>query len=83
MNDITIGRALRLFFGVEAVGLAIVILGMVMGMNAVLVSLGGLVMIPGFVFLTLAGTLKAQERVLESARRQAESEGEQVGEAET
>jgi len=83
MSEVTIGRALRLFFGVEAVGLAIVILGVVMGMNAVLVSLGGLVMIPGFVFLTLAGTLKAQERVLESARRQAETQGEQAGEAES
>jgi hypothetical protein len=83
MSGVTIGRALRLFFGVEAVGLAIVILGMVMGMNALLLSLGGLVMIPGFVFLTVAGTLKAQERALESARRQAETEGEHVGEAET
>ena len=83
MSDITIGKALRLFFGVEAVGLAIVILGMVMDMNAVLVSLGGLVMIPGFVFLTLAGTLKAQERVLEAARRRAETEGEPVRDLET
>jgi len=83
MSDITIGKALRLFFGVEAVGLAIVILGVVMGMNAVLVSLGELVMIPGFIFLTLAGTLKAQQRVLESARRRAETEGEQVGDVET
>jgi hypothetical protein len=69
---------LRLFFGVEVFGLAIVVLGVVMGGNAVLISLGGLVMIPGFLFLTLAGTLKAQERMLEAARQRAETEGESV-----
>ena len=45
-------------------------------MNACLLSLGGLVMIPGFVLLTLAGTLKAQEEVLKVVERQAPNERE-------
>ena len=82
MSDITVGKALRLFIGVEAVGLAIVILGLMLGGNVVLISLGGLVMIPGFLFLTLAGTLKAQERMLEAAQQRAEAEGEPVSDLE-
>ena len=51
MSDLTVGKALRLFFGVEVVGLAIVIMGLVMSGNVVLISLGGMVMISGFVLL--------------------------------
>ncbi len=78
MNEVTIAKALRLFFVVEAAGLAIILLGALMEKNECLISFGGLVMIPGFAFLMLAGILKAREEVITAEPRRTGAEPEET-----
>lgn len=82
MNEVTIAKAIRLFILIEAAGLAIILLGAVVERNECLISFGGLVMIPGFAFLMLAGILKAREEVITAEPRSAGTEPQEARQGE-
>lgn len=70
MSQDTIVRALRMFIVVELVGLGTTIVGFLLRSNMVLLLLGVMTMIAGFGLLSLAGTLKAAERIARAEKQQ-------------
>jgi len=62
-----------MFIVVELVGLGITIVGFLLRSNMVILLLGVMTMIAGFALLSLAGTLKAAEKIAK-----AEQQKEQV-----
>jgi hypothetical protein len=74
LSQDTIAKALRMFAMVELIGLGITIVGLLLRSNAVLVLLGAMTMIAGFALLSLAGTLKAAERIAEAERQKEQDE---------
>jgi hypothetical protein len=74
MNKDTIVRALRMFVVVELVGLGITIVGLLLQSNMVLLLLGVMTMIAGFGLLSLAGTLKAADKIAEAEKQQEQVE---------
>jgi hypothetical protein len=74
LSQDTIAKALRLFAMVELAGLGITIVGFLLRSNTVLVLLGVMTMIAGFALLSLAGTLKAAEKIAEAERQKEQSE---------
>jgi hypothetical protein len=76
MSGFTTAKAIRWFVYVELIGLGLVGLGALQGMNTCLVSLGLMVMFSGSMFLSMAATIKIQERAEETARQQAPTDGE-------
>ena len=78
MNKDTIARALRMFVVVELVGLGITIVGFLPRLNIVLLLLGVMTMIAGFGLLSLAGTLKAVEKIAEAEKQQEQIERQEA-----
>jgi hypothetical protein len=73
LSQDTIVKAVRMFIVVELVGLGITIVGFLLRSNMVILLLGVMTMIAGFALLSLAGTLKAAEKIAK-----AEQQKEQV-----
>jgi hypothetical protein len=73
LSQDTIVKALCMFIVVELVGLGITIVGFLLRSNMVILLLGVMTMIAGFALLSLAGTLKAAEKIAK-----AEQQKEQV-----
>ena len=69
LSQETIAKALRMFVMVEVVGLGITIVGFLLRSNMALILLGVMTMIAGFGLLSLAGTLKAAEKIAEAERQ--------------
>lgn len=83
MVDLTVRKAIRFFFLTELIAIVIIGVGFGLGRNAFIISAGLLVMMGGMVFLTLAGNLKAQERMLEAAEKNRQEHEHQADEAAT
>ena len=76
MNGFTAAKALRWFVYVELIGLGLVGLGASQDMSACLVSLGLIVMLSGSMFLSMAATIKFQERAKEPGQGREPIEGD-------
>ena len=83
MVDLTVRKAIRLFFLTELIAIGIIGVGFGLGRNAFIISAGLLVMMGGMVFLTFAGNLKAQERMLEAVDKTRQEQERQTDEAAT
>ena len=75
MIELTVRKAIRYFLLTELIAMAIIGVGLLLGQNGCLVSLGLLFMMGGIAFLTYAGNLKAQQRMIEAAEKVRQEQG--------
>lgn len=80
MTDLTVRRAMRYFVATELVAIVIIILGSALEQNVCIISFGLLLVMSGLVFLTYAGNIKAQERMIEAIERAHQEQGISVDE---
>jgi arginine exporter protein ArgO len=81
MVNLTVRKAMRYFVLTELIAIAIIGVGFLLQRNAFIISAGLLVMMGGMVFVTFAGNLIAQERMLEAteeARQEQEHQADQA-----
>jgi hypothetical protein len=83
MVNLTVRKAMRYFVLTELIAGVIIVIGLGLGRNGFIISAGLLVMMGAMVFLTYAGNLKAQERMLEAAEEARQEQEHQADEAAT